>query len=243
MVRLGVVGNLMSLGAIDFGPLVDGSIVMLEAAIVALSALPKDAREVRCRWPSPSMGQSARAGSVCRRHHPDGLSAADGAGGRRRTHVQTDGDDRGAGALRALLFTLFVFPPCRLRPKAGRRGAWGRDSMRAGGRSRSGVWGRPQSLYLRSLNRVLAQGDAGVTALLFVLTGASIGWALSSCRDLDEGELSLISSARRPSRSARRRGWVAGGRRARAVSEVKSIVTRTGRAEVATDPVGPTRPR
>ena len=35
MVRLGVTGNLMSLGAIDFGLLVDGAIVMLEVALVA----------------------------------------------------------------------------------------------------------------------------------------------------------------------------------------------------------------
>ena len=34
MVRLGVTGNLMSLGAIDFGLLVDGAIVMLELALV-----------------------------------------------------------------------------------------------------------------------------------------------------------------------------------------------------------------
>ena len=38
MVRLGVTGNLMSLGAIDFGLLVDGAIVMLELALVRIAA-------------------------------------------------------------------------------------------------------------------------------------------------------------------------------------------------------------
>jgi len=37
MVRIGVTGNLMSLGAIDFGLLVDGAIVMLEAALLQVA--------------------------------------------------------------------------------------------------------------------------------------------------------------------------------------------------------------
>ena len=42
MVRLGVTGNLMSLGAIDFGLLVDGAIVMLELALVRVAAARDD---------------------------------------------------------------------------------------------------------------------------------------------------------------------------------------------------------
>src|SRR6185503_9854768 len=38
MVRLQVTGNLMSLGAIDFGLLVDGAIVMLEATLALVAA-------------------------------------------------------------------------------------------------------------------------------------------------------------------------------------------------------------
>src|SRR6185295_3107188 len=38
MVNLGVTGNLMSLGAIDFGLLVDGAIVLLEVTLVAMAA-------------------------------------------------------------------------------------------------------------------------------------------------------------------------------------------------------------
>ena len=44
MVRLGVTGNLMSLGAIDFGLLVDGAIVMLEVALVEIARAQGDRR-------------------------------------------------------------------------------------------------------------------------------------------------------------------------------------------------------
>jgi cobalt-zinc-cadmium resistance protein CzcA len=37
MVRMGVTGNLMSLGAIDFGLLVDGAIVLLEVSLVEVA--------------------------------------------------------------------------------------------------------------------------------------------------------------------------------------------------------------
>ena len=45
MVRMGVTGNLMSLGAIDFGLLVDGAIVMLELALVRIAAASVTTRE------------------------------------------------------------------------------------------------------------------------------------------------------------------------------------------------------
>ena len=45
MVQLGVTGNLMSLGAIDFGLLVDGAIVMLEVALLDARASSAPTRE------------------------------------------------------------------------------------------------------------------------------------------------------------------------------------------------------
>jgi len=243
MVRLGVVGNLMSLGAIDFGLLVDGSIVMLEAAIVALSTLPKDAHEQVPLAIAKSMGQSARAVAfavaiILMVYLP--LMALEGVEGRMFKPMAMT---VALALFGALLFTLFVFPALAayvLKPGGGAHGA--ADSSTADGPGR-GVWGRLQSLYLRSLNRVLAQPKAtlGVTALLFVLTGvASIGLGAEFVPRLDEGELSL-DIKRLPSISiseAARLGVQVEDVLAR-FPEVKSIVTRTGRAEVATEPVGP----
>ena len=45
MVQLEVTGNLMSLGAIDFGLLVDGAIVMLEVALVEVARRRATTRE------------------------------------------------------------------------------------------------------------------------------------------------------------------------------------------------------
>jgi cobalt-zinc-cadmium resistance protein CzcA len=62
MVRLDVTGNLMSLGAIDFGLLVDGAIVMLEATMAALYTAKAGAPGASVKdIVAQSMSQSARA--------------------------------------------------------------------------------------------------------------------------------------------------------------------------------------
>src|SRR5207302_1260193 len=55
MVALGVTGNLMSLGAIDFGLLVDGAIVMLEATMTVLERRRPSAAE------APALVEAAMA--------------------------------------------------------------------------------------------------------------------------------------------------------------------------------------
>ena len=54
MKQLGVTGNLMSLGAIDFGLLVDGAIVMLEGTLHAprRKQRPDARRRFPRRWPT-----------------------------------------------------------------------------------------------------------------------------------------------------------------------------------------------
>ena len=100
MVRLGVTGNLMSLGAIDFGLLVDGAIVMLEVALVEIAV--RKAQDARGRrLPGRAVDeQGGAAGGVLAAHHHAGLPAADGARGRRGADVQADGDHRRARARR-----------------------------------------------------------------------------------------------------------------------------------------------
>jgi cobalt-zinc-cadmium resistance protein CzcA len=60
MVRLGVTGNLMSLGAIDFGLLVDGAIVMLEVALVEIAVRKAKTREDVAYLVAQSMSKAAR---------------------------------------------------------------------------------------------------------------------------------------------------------------------------------------
>ena len=60
MVRMGVTGNLMSLGAIDFGLLVDGAIVMLELALAQIVAARVTSREQIAAEVSSAMQRAAR---------------------------------------------------------------------------------------------------------------------------------------------------------------------------------------
>ena len=63
MVRLNVTGNLMSLGAIDFGLLVDGCIVMLEGAPAGARHPPASDRPRTSSRPSPSRCSARRGRS------------------------------------------------------------------------------------------------------------------------------------------------------------------------------------
>src|SRR5262245_54803055 len=60
MVRLGVTGNLMSLGAIDFGLLVDGAIVLLEVALLEVARRRAVRRDDIAGAVATAMGRAAR---------------------------------------------------------------------------------------------------------------------------------------------------------------------------------------
>src|SRR3954453_13837896 len=60
MVQIGITGNLMSLGAIDFGLLVDGAIVMLEVALIEIAVRRAQSREDVSYLVSQAMGKAAR---------------------------------------------------------------------------------------------------------------------------------------------------------------------------------------
>ncbi len=245
MTRLEVVGNLMSLGAIDFGLLVDGAIVMLEGAMVALATLKKEQRAEVPEVVARTMGQNARAvtfavaiillvylplmtleGVEGRMFKPMAITVALALGG-------------------ALLFTLTVFPALAswvLTISAHSPKPSAETSSHAA-HGASGVWGSLQKGYLKALKWALAQprhmvftvlGLGGLAGIAAMTLGAEF------VPRLDEGELSL-DIKRLPSISiteAQRLGLQVEGVLSR-FPEVQSIVTRTGRAEVATDPVGP----
>jgi cobalt-zinc-cadmium resistance protein CzcA len=233
MVRLHVTGNLMSLGAIDFGLLVDGAIVMLEVTLARLATTRPPLREDIATEVSRAMQQAARPVTfalliILLVYLP--LMALEGVEGRMfRPMAITVALALGG----ALAFSLTAFPALAAFtltvPKA-------HDDSK-------GIYARARLGYAHALDTVLAHPVrtlfAAVTALgVALLVGLSLG--AEFVPRLDEGELSL-DVRRLPSVSiteAQRLGVQVEEVLAR-FPEVKSIVTRTGRAEVATDPVGP----
>ena len=230
MVRLQVTGNLMSLGAIDFGLLVDGAIVMLEAVMARL-CLRGETRPVPTVV-AEAMSQSARAVTfavaiIMLVYLP--LMALEGVEGRMFKPMAIT---VALALLGAVLFSLTVFPPLAatvLKPHAGSE--------------HGGVWERLQNLYSRRLQKLLAQpwtvwGLVSVLLLVTAVTASGLG--AEFVPRLEEGQFAF-DVKRLPSVSiteAQRLGVQMEEVVAR-FPEVTSVVTRTGRAEVATDPVGP----
>ena len=233
MVKLGVTGNLMSLGAIDFGLLVDGAIVMLEVALVETAVRRAKTREDVSYLVAQSMGKAARPVVfslliILLVYLP--LMALEGVEGRMFKPMAITVALALGGAL---LFSLTAFPALAasaLGPSK-HHGVY------------HGFFGRARRQYERLLDRVLPSPKPvlALAAAVLILTGVlATSLGAEFVPRLDEGELSL-DIRRLPSISiteAQRLGVevenVLSG-----IPEVLSVVTRSGRAEVATDPVGP----
>jgi cobalt-zinc-cadmium resistance protein CzcA len=236
MVWFKVTGNLMSLGAIDFGLLVDGAIVMLEGTMVALMvARPGPAGHVDVpAIVMQAMSGSARAvtfsvGIILLVYLP--LMTLQGVEGRM---FQPMAITVALALFGAVLFTLLVFPAlCSYLLRPPPAGAHDHDT---------GVWSRLRRFYGNVLDRVLKVPAPVVIGVLGVLTvtglvGATLG--AEFIPRLEEGELAL-DIRRLPSISldeAQRLGVQVEEVLSR-FPEVKSVVSRTGRPEVAVDPVG-----
>jgi cobalt-zinc-cadmium resistance protein CzcA len=231
MVALGVTGNLMSLGAIDFGLLVDGAIVMLEAAMSALEQ----------RRPSRSEGPAVIAESMGRAAKPVSfavaiillvylpLMALEGTEGRMFQPMAITVAMALGGAL---LFTLTTFPAAcayLLRPPKSHA-------------PDKGVFARLAKRYRALLARVMARPlplAAAVGVILLATTPIAASLGAEFVPRIDEGAFAF-DIKRLPSISlqeAVRLGEETEKVLAR-FPEARAIVTRTGRAEVATDPVG-----
>jgi len=234
MVRLHVTANLMSLGAIDFGLLVDGAIVMLEAALVQLAARRPVERLDVASAVAEAMRKVARPVSfalaiILLVYLP--LMALEGVEGRMFQPMAITVALALAGAL---AFTLTAFPALA---------AYVLSSPKHAHDENKGVFARARRLYGRVLDVTLRSPKTTLGVSVLALVGAmAVGRTLGAefVPRLDEGELSL-DVKRLPSVSiseAQRLGVQVEQVLAR-FPEVLSIVTRTGRAEVATDPVGP----
>jgi heavy metal efflux system protein len=234
MVRLQVTGNLMSLGAIDFGLLVDGAIVMLEVALVEISVRQAKTREDVAYLVGKAMSRAARPVAfslliILLVYLP--LMALEGVEGRMFKPMAITVSLALGGAL---LFSLTAFPALAASVLGPAKHAHDGDS---------GFFGKARRGYDRLLGGVLARpkpmlavAAAAVAVSGFVATRLGAEFVPR----LDEGELSL-DIKRLPSISiteAQRLGLRVEDVLAR-FPETRSVVTRTGRAEVATDPVGP----
>jgi cobalt-zinc-cadmium resistance protein CzcA len=234
MVRIGLTGNLMSLGAIDFGLLVDGAIVMLEGTLLTLAIRRPQSRLDVATAVAEAMRKAARPvafalGIILLVYLP--LMALEGVEGRMFKPMAITVALALAGAL---AFTLTAFPALAAYVLVAPKHAHDPDA---------GVFGKLRRGYGRVLDLGLGHPKSTLAVAVLALGGALLvgrGLGAEFVPRLDEGELSL-DVKRLPSVSiseAQRLGTQVEEVLAR-FPEVRSVVTRTGRAEVATDPVGP----
>ena len=185
MVRLGVTGNLMSLGAIDFGLLVDGAIVMLEVALVEIAVRKAKTREDIAYLVSQSMSKAARPVAfslliILLVYLP--LMALEGVEGRMFKPMAITVALALGGAL---LFSLTAFPAlaAMLLPPSSHK----HDVNK-------GFFGRARRAYDGFLERTLDRPKPvlAVAAAALVLTGVvATSLGAEFVPRLDEGELSL----------------------------------------------------
>jgi cobalt-zinc-cadmium resistance protein CzcA len=233
MKQLGVTGNLMSLGAIDFGLLVDGAIVMLEGTLHAIER-QRPARADIPQVVAAAMKRSAKpvtfaVAIILLVYLP--LMALEGVEGRMfRPMAITVAMALGG----ALLFTLTTFPAaCAYALRAPRKPA----------SHEGGVFDRLGRRYAAALRWTMKRpalplGAAALALCAALPFGANLG--AEFVPRLDEGEFAF-DVRRLPSI-----GITTAGKLATQVEnvlsrfpETVSVVTRLGRAEVATDPCGP----
>ena len=231
MKQLGVTGNLMSLGAIDFGLLVDGAIIMLEGTLHHLDKTRPTRAEVP-RAVAEAMRRTARpvtfaVAIILLVYLP--LMALEGQEGKMFKPMAMTVALALTGAL---LFTLTTFPAAcayalRAPTKPHKRGVFD-------------ILGERYGAVLAPALRRPALPVLGGLALVVVAVPLALSLGAEFVPRLDEGEFSF-DVRRLPSIGISTADDLA--RQTENViarfPEATSIVTRLGRPEVATDPVGP----
>ncbi|MFO0630036.1 MAG: CusA/CzcA family heavy metal efflux RND transporter [Polyangiales bacterium] len=230
MLAANITGNLMSLGAIDFGFLVDGPIVMLEACIARLAL----------HGITPQNARASVAGAVRGVTRPVVFSVAiillvylpllslqDVEGKMFRPMAATMAMALGG----SLVFALMVFPAAAvtfLKPpkEAGHHGLLHRLT-------------EPYRRGVRLAVRHRAPLLAGAISLLLGVLPVAASLGADFVPRIDEGDI-VVAIRRLPSIgiSEARRLDLAAGRVLQRFPEVRSAIAITGRAELATDPVG-----
>ncbi len=232
MAMAGVSGNLMSLGAIDFGLIVDGSVVMIETIVLAVGRRRREGAPVEDAVILGAAREVARpivfsVGIILLAYLP--LLALTGVEGRMFRPMALTVLFALAGSVVIALTLMPVLASWFLR-EADERETW---LMRAA-----------HAVYDPWLGRVMARPwwAGAVAVLLFV---ASLGLVprlgAAFIPTLDEGSLA-IQIIRPPSVSLEESiAQATAVERALLTAfpdEVATVVSRTGRAEIATDPMG-----
>jgi heavy metal efflux system protein len=230
MLAANITGNLMSLGAIDFGFLVDGPIVMLEACIARLAL----------HGITPQNAKASIVGAVRGVTRPVVFSVAiillvylpllslqDVEGKMFRPMAATMAMALGG----SLVFALMVFPAAAVTflkpPKEP---------------GHHGLLHRLTEPYLRGVRLAVRHRVpllAGAIALLVGVLPVAATLGADFVPRIDEGDI-VVAIRRLPSIgiSEARRLDLAAGRVLQRFPEVRSAIAITGRAELATDPVG-----
>ncbi len=230
MLLLHVTGSLMSLGAIDFGFLVDGPIVMLEAVLARLAADDVTERNYR-KLAAEAVRGVARPVVfsvliILLVYLP--LLALEGVEGKMFRPMATTMALALGGSL---VFSLLVFPASAVAllkpPKV---------------KGHHGVLARLEAPYARLVTwavRRRAPLLAVAVAMLVATMPLAAGLGADFVPRIDEGDI-VVAARRIPSISMAeaRRLDLATERVLRRFPEVVTVLATTGRAEVATDPVG-----
>ncbi len=227
MNALGLSGNLMSLGALDFGLLVDGAVIIVENAVRRLSERPKeDARRVVEEATLEVRAASVFGEAIIAIVYLPVLALIGVEGKLFRPMAVTVL----LALLGAFILSLTVVPVLTslfVKPRPGHEDTW--------------LLRKAHALYSRAFawttqRRALTVG-VGVLSLalavgLFTRLGAEF------VPQLDEGD--LLIEARRLTGAALSESVRTGGeleRELKKLPEVAQVVTRTGAPEVATDPM------
>lgn len=229
MHAFGVTGDLMSLGAIDFGFLVDGPIVILEAVIAATAGkkLVGHAREKEYTLIASTVARPVgfAVGIILLVYLP--LLTLEGVEGKMFRPMALT---MACALFGALLYALVFFPAVLVTlvpPASGHGPAWMERVARAYGRVLPAVIARRRPIL------AAAAAALAVTGWLFLRSGAEF------VPRIFEGD-AVVTIRRAPSISLveARRLDLAAEKVLHRFPEVKKSLAMTGRAEVAIDPVG-----
>ena len=233
---LGLSGNLMSLGAIDFGLLVDGAVIIVENSMRRLSerarALGRSLTPDECVQTVESATVEVRSASVFGEaiiaivYLP--ILALTATEGKLFRPMATTVLLALAGAFLLSVTLVPVLTSYWVRPKADHHETW--------------LIRRAHALYRPALARALRHRWLTLGAAVIVLALGALVFTRAGAEfipQLDEGD--LVVEARRLTGTSLEESISSGLRLERAIlatPEVSHAVTRTGAPEVATDPMG-----
>lgn len=233
---LGLSGNLMSLGAIDFGLLVDGAVIIVENSMRRLS---EQSRALGRQLTSAERVQTVETATVEVRsasvfgeaiiaivYLP--ILALTSTEGKLFRPMATTVLLALAGAFVFSLTLVPVLTSYLVRPKADHAETW--------------LIRKASALYYPALARALGHRWITITGALVVLAAGAFVFTRVGAEfipQLDEGD--LVVEARRLTGTSLDESVASGLRLERAIKtvpEVSHVVSRTGAPEVATDPMG-----